>query len=119
MVETRVQRRVIFLVVCFLMIYMAGFGQKNPQKIWILHNNLQFGYNPGAESGNSVMGRTTLNSRVIVQPVAPGNYVKSLGIICRKEWELDKISPLAFRFRLGSLDYVNWLEQKPNSTNRH
>ena len=48
-------------------------------------------------------------------PLAAGFYTAGLGIICKKEWQLDKITPIAFRFRLGSLDYVNWMEQKPNA----
>lgn len=42
-------------------------------------------------------------------------YPSSLGVICKAELKLDKISPVPFRFRLGSLDYVNWLERKPNA----
>jgi hypothetical protein len=42
-------------------------------------------------------------------------YVKQLGYFCQKELQLDKLTPLPIRFRLGSLDYVNWMEQKPNA----
>ena len=47
----------------------------------------------------------------------PGSsfYARNLGFICRTELKLDKISPLPFRFRLGSLEYVNWMEGKPNA----
>lgn len=40
---------------------------------------------------------------------------KDLGWFCIKELQLDKLTPIHFRFRLGSLDYVNWMEQKPNA----
>lgn len=42
-------------------------------------------------------------------------YPNSLGIICKTELKLDKITRIPIRFRLGSLDYVNWMEQKPNA----
>jgi hypothetical protein len=48
-------------------------------------------------------------------PVKISDYVSTLGVICRQEIKLDKITPLPFRFRLGSLDYVNWMERKPNA----
>ncbi|HEV7780332.1 MAG TPA: hypothetical protein VGO58_03650 [Chitinophagaceae bacterium] len=46
---------------------------------------------------------------------AASYYPMSLGFICTKELQLDRITPIPFRFRLGSLEYVNWLEQKPNA----
>lgn len=50
-----------------------------------------------------------------VNPVASSYYTNSLGLICLTELKLDKITPLPIRLRLGSLEYVNWMEQKPNS----
>ncbi|MFZ9660697.1 MAG: hypothetical protein ACO29O_02365 [Chitinophagaceae bacterium] len=37
---------------------------------------------------------------------------KQWGIICRKEWELEKSIGLPVRFRLGNLEYVNHMEGK-------
>jgi hypothetical protein len=42
-------------------------------------------------------------------------YICSLGVICKNELQFEKLTKVAFRFRLGSLDYVNWMEQKPNA----
>jgi hypothetical protein len=41
-------------------------------------------------------------------------YLNSLGFFCKKELQLDKVITIPLRFRLGSLAYVNWMEQKPN-----
>jgi hypothetical protein len=43
------------------------------------------------------------------------SYAKDLGWFCKKELQLDKITTIPIRFRLGSMQYVNWMEQKPNA----
>ena len=53
--------------------------------------------------------------RNFISPLTENFYVKNLSFICLKEVQLQKITTIPFRFRLGSLDYVNFLEQKPNA----
>ena len=45
--------------------------------------------------------------------VLAGNYYQEqLGIICKQEYKLERATHIPFRFRLGSLDYCNYLEGK-------
>ena len=53
---------------------------------------------------------------IICTPISIKNfYINSLGFFCEKELRLEKITSIALRLRLGSLDYTNYLEQKPNA----
>jgi len=45
--------------------------------------------------------------------IIPQNYyAQNLGIICKKELALEKVTKVPFRFRLGSLQQCNYLEGK-------
>jgi hypothetical protein len=42
-------------------------------------------------------------------------YASHLGYFCQKELQIQKLTSLPIHFRLGSMDYVNYMEQKPNA----
>ncbi|MDB5197626.1 MAG: hypothetical protein JWP88_1997 [Flaviaesturariibacter sp.] len=46
----------------------------------------------------------------------PSNYsIRHLGYFCQKELQLQKLTKTPVFIRLGSKEYVDYLEQKPNA----
>ena len=46
----------------------------------------------------------------------PDHYYNStLGFFCKKELQFEKATKIPLKFRLGSIDYTDYLEQKPNA----
>ena len=85
---------------------------------------LIFGGKIYAQSGNAdssflstSKSRGTRMDSLKIIPLQPGFYIQNLSFFCRQEIKLQKITLVPIRFRLGSLEYTNYLEGKPNSRN--
>ena len=51
-----------------------------------------------------------------LRPLPQNFYKQGLPFFCRQELQLQKITSLPLYFRVGSKDYVDYLEKKPNAT---
>lgn len=117
------ERAIEFVVVFILFFNGEIFSQKKVQKINFQENNnpLIRGVIVNKERPNflqktpAVFFEKNINNQPF-SSILPGRfYFNCLGFFCRKEIQIEKVTTLPFRFRLGSLAYVNYLEQKPNS----
>lgn len=72
-----------------------------------------------ANKGSAICLRGAFSTKTFSQsPIAviPANfYSTKLGFFCKKELKLESVTKIPFRFRLGSLQTVDYMEGKPNS----
>ena len=88
------QRICILLVVFLLMFFGEGFAQQKPNAVSLINQ--------------PIIKYTTIKT----SSITPDFYNKSLGVVCKQEYLLEKKTGIPFRIRLGSLAYVNKLEGK-------
>jgi len=93
--EIKVGQRISNLLVVFLLMLSGKiFAQQKPDTVL---PNKAFAYN---------------HNEIRITSITPDFYIKNLGIVCKHEMILQKKTSIPFRFRLGSLEYVNRMEGK-------
>jgi hypothetical protein len=124
------QRVFSFVVVLILFFNVEIFSQARPESMKLPINygkQVNFDFEnqirPDYPANDSIPilkikcdpGIITQRQPLSKPALSPSFYSDHLGFFCKKELQLEKITSVPFRFRLGSLAYVNYLEQKPNS----
>lgn len=74
--------------------------------------NLSRFHTKDSASANSIQHRLNFSTDFISNKIPANYYTTQFGFFCKKELEVEKITRIALRFRLGSLHYCNMLEGK-------
>lgn len=61
----------------------------------------------------------SISKKISVGPLPQNFYNQHLGYFCKKEIQLQKITSLPVFIRLGSKEYVDYLERKPNAIKKN
>jgi len=61
----------------------------------------------------------TVAKKISFKPLPQNFYNQHLGYFCKKEIQLQKITLLPVYIRLGSKEYVDYMERKPNATRKN
>ena len=119
------------LFFCMIFVGGAAFGQNNSIKTTIfepLHKGklIPIPYNTSSLNNNSVWNiRPRLKTRpanfsmeitdINFNIIRPDFYTQNFGFFCKKELQLEKITRIPVKIRLGSVQQCDWLEGKRNA----
>jgi len=119
-----------FLFFCMIFVGGAAFGQKKTVSPVLYIDHFTFASQPdtphfctmsqvkrgdkyfiGFPKKNPPNPCNPVNSTL--QPLIPSNfYTQNFGFFCKKELQLEKLTKVPFKFRLGSVQQCDWMEGK-------
>ena len=116
------QRFYKIIVVCFLTTRMSPVGAQTPLKDSTANKRQTTVVFPAWKGPGPISPGIFLNDgtagykRLYALPhsllISENHFVLNFGFFCRKELQFEKQTKLPLRFRLGSLEYCNYLEAK-------
>jgi hypothetical protein len=94
--------------------YTSDFRQNNVK----LSDSLKASIIKSAIYNSASLPFKPLSNSLLVKDLQKNSFPQRLSFFCRKEWQFEKATSVPLRIRLGSLEYTDYLEQKPNANRR-
>ena len=106
-----------FLIILFISINQLAFGQDVKTLLPVTISEPMFSFPllervPKESSGFQFLSQVRSANYYTVHSIPTVNHLP--GLFCKMEYKIETKSKLAPRFRLGSLNYANWMEGKGN-----
>jgi len=107
-------QRIFFIVVVLIFLFRGEIsGQaKNVEKFPFSLNKSAYLFDSYRHSFFTENVKSPGRLQFNCNPVAKDFYSSHLSFFCRQELQIEKVTMVPFRFRLGSLAYTNYLEGK-------
>ncbi len=111
------KKKGFFLFFCMIFVGSIVYSQQRlsipfiTEQVSIIKDSI-FSLNSPSTGNNIFTKAKALAPQVFLTVIQPDYYTKHLGFFCKKELQLEKVVKVPFKFRLGTVEYCNWMEGK-------
>ena len=104
--------RTIGSKICKILIFCTIFviNQASAQQISLKHSTIK-----AFQNSLRFMNAPTYPGFSTFQAISPNFYVKNLGFFCKQELKFAAATKIPVKFRVGSLNYCDWMEGKKSA----
>ena len=111
------KHKLLFLFFCIFILVNVSFCQNNANLFLVKKTDSKNLFSLTNKNAQPIVEK---NKAVYISPtmlVQPSFYCNNLSFFCRQEIKIAKVTKLPFPilFRVGSVQYVDYFEQKPNA----
>ena len=103
------------LFFCMIFVAKAVFCQKSGEKMALAGDLFSLKPPLYTSINSKINDWTPVNNKkgpVTVSLISPDHYTQCFGFFCKKELQFEKTTGVSVKFRLGTVQYCDWMEGK-------